>query len=160
MLEEQPIVGFNPSRTSSRITELVLFVVLLDQIQKNTPRLPNIGLPISQCRYSTIGVDLKKPRLFLLQFLECDRPHFVWESCLLLVSQILGMLPSYPSSSRVIDTLIPFGVPTVYRVISGEDMMRRIAHRSIWLVERYKVLSTVFFCNHLLQGKHRIGRWD
>ena len=31
---------------------------------------------------------------------------------------------SYPNSSSVIDTLIPLGVATVYKVISGEDIMR------------------------------------
>lgn len=67
---------------------------------------------IRQCRDPAIGVDIEEPSFFLRVFGDVNRMGFVWDSVLLRLLTDGRTLQgkTYPSSSKVMEILMPFGV--------------------------------------------------
>lgn len=116
--EEEPIVDLVGLTRALRVTDEMIFVVLLDEILHDRARFeePN-HLPISegvcQSRDSTIGINFEKPRLFLDVRLDIDMVRLIGKTektsaCVNLVTARKGL--PHLSSSKVMDILMPFGV--------------------------------------------------
>ena len=115
--EEEPVVDFVAFTRPFRIGDDVFSVVLLDQVLHDAAGLEKpdhlaVGKAIRQSRNPAVGVDFQEPR-FLLRILgDVNRMGFVWDSVGPLLSRDGKTLQdrTYPSSSKVMEILMPFGV--------------------------------------------------
>ena len=67
---------------------------------------------VRQCRDPAIGVDIEEPSLFLRTLGDVNRMGSVWDSVglRLLTDRRTLQAKTYPSSSKVMEILMPFGV--------------------------------------------------
>ncbi len=120
--EEEPVVDFVSLAATGRIGDLVLvLIVLLDQVLHDAAGFEQadhlaIGKCVCESGNAAVWINLEKPGLFLGVGLDVDLVGFVRKAADGEVYSAMdnGMgkkiLGSYPSSSRVIEILIPFGV--------------------------------------------------
>lgn len=95
----------------------MLRVVLLNQILHDATGLEktkclSVGECVCQSRDSSIGIDFEEPRFFLRVFGDVDRMGLVRDPVRpgLLAGRGALQVVTYPSSSNVMEILMPFGV--------------------------------------------------
>lgn len=120
--EEKPVVDFIRLATTGWIGDLVLgLVVLLDEILHDAAGFEEsnafaVGEGVREGGDAAVGVDFEEPGLFLGVGLNVDIVGCVgeavggWAGISLCISTWEDVGGTYPSSSRVIEILMPFGV--------------------------------------------------
>lgn len=115
--KEEPVVDFVAFTRPFWIGDGVFSVVLLDQVLHDAARLEKtdhlaVGKGIRQCRNPAVGVDFQEPRFLLRVLGDVNRMGLVWDSIglLLLTDGKTLQGNTYPSSSKVMEILMPFGV--------------------------------------------------
>lgn len=115
VLEEQPVVHFVVLARPRRIGNLVLGVIPRDEVLHDGTGFKQadalaVGKGVGQGGNAAIGVDGKKPGLFLRILADVNFLGLVGEAIRKSAGGLYQPKRAYPSSSKVMDTLMPLGV--------------------------------------------------
>lgn len=119
ILEVQPVVRLIPLTATFGIRDLVLRIVALNQVLHDASRLEQVdGLSVSelvsQCRDAAIGIDRKEPVFLLRVLADIDLLDFVGKTAIVSDDALQRHhSKAYPSSSKVMEILMPLGVCVV-----------------------------------------------